>query len=65
MPQIFPPTIRDQQLSSNNDPDEPKKNIKEDVRDKNKIKITEGRKLRIIYVCEREVALQLDNQLSW
>ena len=39
--------------------------MKEKVHDKKKMKTTEGRKLRNIYVCEREVALQLDNQLSW
>ena len=34
------------------------KKMKEEGREKKKMKTTEGRKLRIIYVCEREVALQ-------
>ena len=42
-------------------PDDPKKKNKEKLREKKKTSSTEGRKPRIIY--EREVALQLVNQL--
>ena len=39
--------------------------MKEEVREKKKMNTREGRKPRIIYVRDREVALQLDNQLGW
>ena len=38
--------------------------MKEKVREKKKMQITEGRKPRNIHVSEREVALQFDNQLN-
>ena len=58
-----PPTFGAQQLlAQTTTPDESKKKIKEAVREKKEMKITQGRKPRII--CDREVALQLANQLS-
>ena len=39
--------------------------MKEEMREKKKMKTTEGRKSKIIYVWEREVSLQLNNLLSW
>ena len=64
-PRLFAPDIGTKQLPQTATQDEPKKKMKEDVRQKKKIKTTEGRKPRIIHVYECEMALQMDNQLSW
>ena len=62
---LFTPTFCAQQLPQTTTPDKPKKNIIEAARVKKKMKTAEEENRGIcIYVCEREVGLQLDNQLS-
>ena len=56
-PRLITTDVGAQQLPQTKTPYEPEKNIEENVREKNKMKTTGGRKLRIVYVCKSKMAL--------